>query len=237
MGDTLTGPIRAVLFDVDGTLYAQPPLRAAMALEMAVTCVLPTRRHRVAIPRVLAFRRCREELRGDHDRAEPLARRQYTVAAERLGCTDHEVECAVEEWIYRRPNKWLRFCRRSGLVQLLDGLQEKGMLCGVFSDYPAEHKLAALGLEGRFGLILSALDPEIDVFKPDPRGFLAAATRWDVPASQVLYVGDRYDVDAEGALAAGMRCAVVTSEEPRNFAKDVIAVRNFKELHRVLSHL
>ena len=32
-------PLRAVLFDLDGTLYHQPPLRALMVLELATLLV------------------------------------------------------------------------------------------------------------------------------------------------------------------------------------------------------
>src|SRR5689334_4088983 len=138
----LRPPIRAVLFDIDGTLYWQPPLRLAMALEMAV-CATGARARR-DLRTVLAFRRVREELRHGDGRDEGLAERQYTAVAHQLACPPADVERAVNEWIYRRPLKWLQYVRRGGLVELLDWLRQRGVRCGVFSDYPAEDKLAAL---------------------------------------------------------------------------------------------
>ena len=80
---------------------------------------------------------------------------------------------------------------------------------GVLSDYPAEAKLRALGLAGRFSLVLCATDPEVGAFKPNPRGFLRACERWQIARGDVLVVGDRVDVDAAGAAAAGMPCVII----------------------------
>jgi putative hydrolase of the HAD superfamily len=50
---------------------------------------------------------------------------------------------------------------------------------------------------------------DVNAFKPHPRGFLAAAERWGLAPDSILYVGDRPEVDAVGAAAAGMRCVVI----------------------------
>jgi len=206
---TALPPVRAVLFDVDGTLYHQEPLRALMAAELAA---LPARRTPAAARRELralaAFRRVREELRaGRFDR--PLERLQFERAAARAGLAAEEMERIVAEWIFARPLKYLRLCRRRGAVALLEHLAERGVRSGVFSDYPVAAKLEALGLAGWMSAGLCATDPEIDAFKPDPRGFLRACQVWGLAAREVLYVGDRPRVDAEGAARAGMPCAIV----------------------------
>jgi len=232
MAAALHSPIRAVLFDVDGTLYSQAPLRLLMACEMALAALPPAGPRWADVRLALTFRKVREQLRGSNGRREPLAARQYSAVAEQMGCTPADVERAVNEWIYRRPLKWLRACRRPGLNQLLDFLRIRGVRCGVFSDYPATDKLTALRIGERFELDLSAVDPAIGAFKPDPRGFRIAAERWGVPAEQILYVGDRSDVDAVGAASAGMQCAVLMAR--RRHGSDFIAVSDFRELKRVL---
>jgi putative hydrolase of the HAD superfamily len=80
---------------------------------------------------------------------------------------------------------------------------------GVLSDYPAEAKLRALGVADRFSPILCASDPEVGAFKPNPAGFLRACTLWGLTPAEVVFVGDRPDVDAAGARSAGMRCVIV----------------------------
>jgi FMN phosphatase YigB (HAD superfamily) len=224
--------IDAVLFDLDGTLYAQLPLRLAMMSEMGLVCGMRALTGGARVPNVVAtFRRVREELRAEapHD---GLDRRQYEVVAENLQCRCDDVERIVDEWVYRRPLKWLSICRRAGVLELLEWLARKRVPRGIFSDYPAHDKLEALGLRDKFDLVLSAVDPDIGVFKPHPRGFMVAARRWGIAPERVLYVGDRLDVDAVGAAAAGMPCAVLTRTP---FSKaGVVGVRNLRELQRVL---
>lgn len=230
----LQRPIRGVLFDVDGTLYRQQPLRLAMACEIVVaTATSGWAVQRTDARLALAFRRVREQLRATDGTAEPLAVRQYAAVSDRLGCRMADVERAVAEWIERRPLKWLRFCRRRGIEGLMGFLSRRGVRRGVFSDYPVEAKLRALGLAERFDLSLSAVDQDVGAFKPDPRGFLVAAQRWGLPARQIVYVGDRSDVDAVGAAAAGMQCVVIASRRPRR-VENFVRVGSFRELQRVL---
>jgi FMN phosphatase YigB (HAD superfamily) len=223
--------IRAVLFDVDGTLYAQWPVRLAMALEMAAVSAATALSGGLRVPRVIAaFRTTRESLRTESD-GRPIVQRQYAAVAEALGCSPDDVQRIVEDWMYRRPLKWLRYCRRRGVVGVLDWLDGRGLAKGVLSDYPAHDKLAALGLGDRFDVVMSTVDPDIDAFKPSPRGFALAASRWGLEPSTVLYVGDRPDVDVAGARAAGMPCAVLTR---RPVAPDAIRIGRLSELERVL---
>jgi FMN phosphatase YigB (HAD superfamily) len=53
-------------------------------------------------------------------------------------------------------------------------------------------------------------DPEIGVLKPNPRGFLHACEIWGLDPQDVLVVGDRAEVDAAGAAAAGMSSVIVS---------------------------
>jgi HAD superfamily hydrolase (TIGR01549 family) len=231
----LRTPVRAVLFDLDGTLYWQVPVRVAMACEMALSCATAWNRGVADVRMVFAFRRIREELRFDGASREPLERRQYDAVATQLSCSAAAVRRAVDQWIYRRPLKWLRYCRRSGLLEFLDFLAARGVRCGVLSDYPSHEKLAALGIANRFDLVLSAVDADIDAFKPDPRGFVVASARWGIPTREVLYVGDRTDVDAVGAAAAGMQCVLIT-ERPEH-GPDFVAVHGFRALRQALERV
>jgi HAD superfamily hydrolase (TIGR01549 family) len=120
-----------------------------------------------------------------------------------------EVEAAVTEWIFRRPLKYLRSCRRAGIESLLDCLASRGVRAGVFSDYPAHEKLESLRLTERISLVACATDAEVNAFKPHPSGFVWSCERWGLDPAQVLYVGDRAEVDALGAANAGMPCAIL----------------------------
>lgn len=203
--------IEAVLMDVDGTLYLQPRLRSLMLLELAW---LPWRARSIGTARRVVnvlrqFRHDRERLRDEPDARGPLEQLQYDVPARRLGCSAAEVRAIVDEWIYRRPLRYLERCRRPELLPFLDHLARHGVRVGAFSDYPVADKLQALGVADACPLHLCATDLDIDAFKPDPKGFLRAGERWHLPPQHVLYIGDRVDVDGQGARAAGMPCVII----------------------------
>jgi FMN phosphatase YigB (HAD superfamily) len=174
------------------------------------------------------FRTTREELRDAGLSEAPLATLQFTRAAERFGATAEEVQGAVEEWIYRRPLKYLPRVTRAGAGQVMRELGTRGIKVGVFSDYPVGEKLDAMKLREHVMLELDATDASINAFKPHPRGLLAACERWALAPAEVLYVGDREDVDAGSARLAGMPCAILSSEARRG--EDCVHVRKMADL-------
>jgi HAD superfamily hydrolase (TIGR01549 family) len=141
---------------------------------------------------------------------DSLATLQYVEAAKRAGEDRSQIESVVIEWIHQRPLKYLRICRRRGLEVFLTFLERQGIQIGVFSDYLVLDKLRALGLAERMSLALSATDPEINAFKPRPKGFLYACALWGLPPAEVLYIGDRPEIDAVDATNAGMPCALLS---------------------------
>jgi HAD superfamily hydrolase (TIGR01549 family) len=226
------GRIAAVLFDLDGTLYRQRPMRALMALELA-TLALRSPLQAPVTWRVLSeFRRAQETLRGQvTDRGAGLEQLQLT--ARRTGLSVEQVETLVAEWMIERPLKYLARCRAEGLLQLLDFLARRGIRVGVFSDYPPELKLKALGVAGRFSVLVCSADPDVGLFKPHPRGFLVASARWQIDPSEILVVGDRPDADAAGARAAGMPCVIVGGRNGRR-SSDFLSLDSLERLRDVL---
>lgn len=159
--------------------------------------------------RLKRFRAVREELRELGRAAEALEELQYRRPAEQLGETEADLRATVVEWMHERPLRHLAGARREGTRELFAAARERGIEVGVFSDYPAPAKLAALGLADGVSLTLCATDPEVNAFKPHPAGFLVACERWGFDPSEVLYVGDRAEVDHVGASAAGLASALV----------------------------
>src|SRR4029453_4059766 len=108
--------------------------------------------------RVLAaYRKAQESLRST-----PLAgRTQLDVVAPGTGVKAAEIEQIVGEWMFERPLKHLPACRAAGLFDLLRFLTSRGVQIGVLSDYPADAKLRALGLDGWFSVVLCSSDPKI----------------------------------------------------------------------------
>jgi len=203
-----TRKIRAVLFDLDGTLYRQTPLRSLMAMELLTLPLSGLVKAPQRWAALRTYRKTQEHLRST-DAHGSAAALQLAAAARRSGLPQAEVERLVDEWMLTRPLKYLRLCRAKGLDPLLQFLDQAGVPAGVLSDYPAESKLQALGLAGRFKPVLCTSAPDVAALKPSPRGFLLACRFWRLTPGEVLYVGDRPDVDAAGASAAGMPCVII----------------------------
>jgi HAD superfamily hydrolase (TIGR01549 family) len=213
----MTAP-RAVLFDLDGTLYHQLPVRALMAAELAAESLSAPPGRLVRTLRT--FREVREELRQVDASTAHLAALQFERTAEKCDQPAALVADLVDEWICRRPLKYIAHFKRSAVMTLITRLHRRNVALGVLSDYPVSQKLAALNLTHAFSLTLCTTEPAINAFKPNPKGFLIACERFGLEPREVVYVGDRPDVDAVGARAAGMHCYLVGRSIVRSWFKE-----------------
>jgi putative hydrolase of the HAD superfamily len=200
--------VRAIVFDLDGTLYRQSTLRRAMLVRLIRGHIFRPLHGARTLRALEAYRRAQERLR---DRAEPcdLADEQIRLACEVSGATPEFVSDCIERWMDRAPLDLLARNIRPGLIEFLDWARAKRLPMGVLSDYPPLAKLEALGVAPYFDVALSAQSPGVGTFKPSPRGLIVVAERLGAQPSECLYVGDRPDVDAAAAQAAGMPCAIV----------------------------
>ena len=85
--------------------------------------------------------------------------------------------------------------------------------------------------------MLCSTDKEINAFKPHPRGYLRACEEWGLQPQEVLYVGDRPEVDAKGAKAAGMPCMMVgglLAHKPEK-SNQTEKITSFRGLQQLLS--
>jgi FMN phosphatase YigB (HAD superfamily) len=222
-----------VLFDLDGTLYDQRPMRLLMAAELLTLPFRRPFRARQDVRGLAAYRREQETQRLAGASA-PMVGTQLERAAERVGLSASELAPIVDEWMFVRPLKYMRLCRAGRLLELLTLLRESGVGLGLLSDYPAAAKLRALGVDELFSPVLCTTDAEIGFLKPHPRGFLRAAESWRLDPGEVLVVGDRVDADAAGAAAAGMPCVIVGARgRAAAPAGDVLLVPTLERLYRV----
>ncbi|MEU9761573.1 HAD family hydrolase [Streptomyces sp. NPDC047985] len=65
-----------------------------------------------------------------------------------------------------------------------------------------DRKLRALGVRDRFEAVVCAV--ELGISKPEPGAFHAACDALALEPGEVAYVGDEPDIDAAGAVAAGL---------------------------------
>jgi len=239
--------VAAVVFDVDGTLYRQSTLLRAMLFRLVRAYVLHPG-DAVATFRILwSYRRAHEQLRneqlrndrsgadGSKDEARAmLGERQLALTARRSGYPVAAVRRTVEQWLERAPLDLMLAARRPGVVECLHTLRGAGIRIGALSDYPATAKLTAMGLAALFDVVVCAQDRDVGRLKPNPAGLRMALTRLDVPAGQAVYVGDRPEVDARAAGAAGMRCYII--DRAGAHGSGWTGVRDYNELGRLLAN-
>jgi FMN phosphatase YigB (HAD superfamily) len=239
----MSEPVRAVLFDVDGTLYYARPLRYRMLASLASSMALNPTSARRTWRCIQAFRMALEQTRKHDADDGDLAGLHLRRAAELAGTDPEVVRDIADEWLLRRPLRHLARCRRRGARRLLSRLRDRGLGVGFLSDYPVDAKLDALELSAPDDIRLCATDSEINAYKPSPRGFRRACELWGLPPASVLYVGDRPEIDATGAAAAGMRCAIVRRRAARahngsaSEGVDFIHVTSFAELNSLLDRI
>ncbi len=217
--------IDAVIFDVDGTLYDQPRLRAIMARKLLFQ-VLKKPWSWPEIRLLKDFRALRERLAHEPD--IDLAQEQYQRIAAKHGVEPARVRAVVEKWMQRAPLPHLAACRRPGVRSFFRELAQRGIGIGVFSDYPARDKLSAMDLSAQ--VVICADDPQVNQLKPNPKGLLAVARELGAQPRRCLYIGDRAELDGEAAHRAGMACLIW---EPRDTGRPD-RFTSFEQLRRNL---
>lgn len=202
--------IELVVFDVDGTLYDQRPLRRRMAVDL-LAAVARGRERPGVVATLRAFRRQRERLADDE--AEDVTRRQYVDVAQALGVREDEVRRAVRVWMHERPLRFLRASRARGIDALLRDVRDRRVTTAVLSDHRATTKLQALDLE--VDIVVSAEDPEVDRFKPDVTGLERVMSMASVAPAATLVIGDRLERDGAIAARTGARFVLKVWRRPR----------------------
>jgi HAD superfamily hydrolase (TIGR01509 family) len=187
-----------VILDVDGTLFDHLAMRPAMA-RMFLRHLLTHRRGWRDLLVVLIFRRVRTQLALAE--AGEIGRQDFEIAAQTARVSVAEAEEAVRQWIYQKPLSIIQQYAFSGADRFLALLKQRGLRTGVFSDYPAEDKLKALGLS--VDVVRDATAKDIARLKPNPCGFLKVAELLGVSPSRCLIIGDRDDRDGAAAQRGG----------------------------------
>jgi HAD superfamily hydrolase (TIGR01549 family) len=208
--------IRLVAFDVDGTLYRQGPLRLRMGRDMVLHAVAKCDLNAIRV--VSAYRRIRERLAAEE--VVDFERVLIADTAEATSMSPERVHAIVSEWIETRPLRYLKSCLFSGVPQLFAGLERAGKKIGIFSDYSATEKLAAMGLAAHH--VVAASD--VGLLKPHATGLQSLMAAASASARETLFIGDRADRDGVAGQRAGVRILIRSS-------KPIEAFQTFKTFH------
>lgn len=185
--------IKAIGFDVDGTLYHAPD---AMSMEVGKILIQKAAEALSQDPDDLAEEYIK---RRDEYRSNTQTLNSFGLDGEKIF---QEVWDGIAIEKYVLPDK--------KLVKMMAELKKKYkiFLISNGTGSQVERKLTYLGLD------FNDFDPRIYCYdqgwvKPDPQPFLAAIESLDLKPEEIVYVGDREDIDVEGALAVGMKTIFV----------------------------
>jgi putative hydrolase of the HAD superfamily len=201
--------LKALIFDIDGTLYRQTALRGLMFWRLLRTYIREPGRGLLTLRVLHAYRKAQEALRAPPLDHTDLAEEQLRLASEWTGVGLESVRSCVARWMEQEPLDFLAHVRCERVVEFLQVATGHGLRLGIFSDYPATAKLIAMNVVRFFDVVVSAQDPEVQRLKPSPRGLEVTLRRLGVEKHEALYIGDRPELDAVAASGAGVACVII----------------------------
>ncbi|MGE3507429.1 MAG: HAD family hydrolase [Vicinamibacterales bacterium] len=217
---------RAVLFDLDDTLYPQRRFVlsgfAVASRHLGVVAGRPTRE---------LFR----TLTGEFRRGQ--RGREFQSCLHRLGLPESTVATLVA--LVRAHDPRLRLPRATR--DALEALRADWRIGVVTNGDPAiqARKIRALGVAPLVDEIVYAAEYGSGGGKPDPEPFEAALARLGVPPHRAVFVGDSEICDVQGATAVGLH-TVRVSHSRAGGAPDTQAdalVRSMREVPTVVARL
>ena len=239
--------IRAVLFDLDDTLFAHRD-----AVERGLLPYVRGLGHPYdasdADAEIMFWRRLEEHhyhryLGGEVSHEEQRRARAHEYAARHgVTLTPEAAAAWFSDYFEHYTDAWSLF---DDALPCLDDLRDRlpdvrfGIVTNGELDYQLR-KIDAVGIRDRFDAVVASGD--LGITKPDVRIFQAACSQLGVTPEQAVYVGDRLGTDAIGAARAGLtgvcidRYGAEVSEAERAAADEpgVVRITGLTELAAAL---
>ena len=221
MGFLSDNKIKAICFDIDGTLY--PKYQTNIYLLKAAIF------HPIFSYR---YTKMRVKLRAQ-DGILPVPGCSLSEFRKResqiiFGKVLKDYEAKYQSYLYK---PWFLYDKKikrfDGLLEFLDKVKESGYKIGFLSDFPLGNKLTVLGVDQYASYAASAED--YGTLKPNSTPFFKMAEAMELLPKEILYIGDSYSKDVIGSKNAGMSSVMITNKKGSYPLADIV-VKNYMEL-------
>ena len=189
---------KIAIFDLDGTLYRQLPVRITMTLKLLLYVLRHPSKWRL-IYGIYCFRALRE----DEKYRKTSTMRQVHDAAIRSSSDEGELHEAVDKWLMKVPLEILPRYRNGKVIDLFNELANKGYKTVVYSDYPVEDKLKALNVCPDY--IFYPSEESFWELKPSKYAMDHILNVTNANPEESIYIGDRWEKDGRSAELCGIR--------------------------------
>lgn len=217
--------IKAVAFDIDGTLYPASSLNIRL-----IPYVIKHLRF------YLHYYRVRKIMH----RTAPLSdfyEYQARLLAEELECSNSEAKKKIQDIVYDGLKDYFKKIKPFKFVhETFQILKDKGYKIALLSDFPPEQKGDVWGLASFCDLIVGS--EQIGALKPSKYSFGVLSLELGLEPNQILYVGNSIKYDLIGAKNAGMKTAIIASKLREIFNKQLrqadIIFSNYRQFMNIL---
>lgn len=208
------GAADGYILDVDGTLYSQTKLRCAMIWRLLKYYILRPLRFRELLI-INSFRK----VRNDPENKAATIDELYGKVAVRTRLPESSVAEVIQKWMFEVPLDLIRRYAYKELTAFINHQHMNGKKVAVYSDYPAEDKVKAAGLECDVFFISNC--GGLTEQKPSPSDAGLILDTMELSPASILYIGDREDKDKASADLMKVRyCDVSFVRELIQFADD-----------------
>jgi putative hydrolase of the HAD superfamily len=230
--------IRAVIFDLDGTL-----LDHVGSVTTALRNWLPTLRATATEDLVT------EWFEAEHRYFPAWRSREISFAEQRrrrlrdflpllniAPGDDHALDAAFAGYLSHYEAAWTKFDDVDLALAQLDRTHLRIALLTNGTVEQQTAKLKAIGLDGRVGPVCTA--EALGAAKPDPTAYLAVCDELGVEPDSAVHIGDLYDLDVLAARAAGLRAIHLDRYDagPHDEPNRITSLRQLPEQLRPAQH-
>ncbi|OJH15206.1 haloacid dehalogenase [Borreliella bissettiae] len=196
--------IKAVVFDLDGTLYPEAARNKLMFFEFLTN-----------VKFFLAFKQIRKKIRilqsnqFSSSNRDELFSLQVKMLSEHLNLDENRCSFLLNKIYYSQifSDKFKKLKPYHGVQDLIYWLKFKGIKLGIMSDFPILGRVKnLLGIQDSFWDILCSSE-DTGYLKPHKAPFLKVIEDLNLSGNNILYVGNSYEYDILGARNVSMKAA------------------------------